>query len=94
MRQRISMGVIAICMSVLLAHGASAKNTVLYKIGKLRDFIGIVIKDGKMFAPFEMIEPGNATKTMKMLVKLGPGGLTSQPYLQPFHSEAAVVSPS
>jgi hypothetical protein len=77
MRQRISMGVMAIGMSVLSAHGASAKNTVLYKIGKLPGFIGIVVKDGKMFAPFEMIEPGNATKTMKMLMKLGRGGLTS-----------------
>lgn len=74
MRQRISMGVIAIGMSVLLVDGASAKNAVLYKIGKLPDFSGIVVKDGKMFAPFEMIDSGNGTGTMKMLVKLGPNG--------------------
>lgn len=75
MRQRISMGVMAIGMSVLSAHGASAKNAALYKIGKLPDFIGIVIKDGKMFAPVAMIDRDSENfDTMNRMVKLDLGG--------------------
>lgn len=69
------MGVMAIGMSVLLAGGASAKNAVLYKIGKLPDFIGIVIKDGQMFAPIAMIDrESERFDTMNRMVKLSPGG--------------------
>jgi hypothetical protein len=69
------MGVMAISMSVLSAHGASAKNAVLYKIGKLPGFIGIVIKDGKMFAPVAMIDRDSKNfDTMNRMVKLDLGG--------------------
>jgi len=82
MRQRISMVTVALGLSVFLADNASAKSAVLYKIGKLPDFSGIVVKDGKMFAPFEMVDFSSGTGTMQMLVKLGPNGkqncMTSQ----------------
>lgn len=75
MRQRISISVIAIGMSVLLADGAFAKKAVLYKIGKLPDFIGIVIKDGQMFAPVAMIDrDSDRFDTMNRMVKLDLGG--------------------
>lgn len=75
MRKRISIGVIAVGVSLLLAGIASAKNAVFYKIGKLPDFIGIVIKDGKMFAPFAMIDRESVDlSTMNRMVKLDIGG--------------------
>ncbi|MBY5532823.1 hypothetical protein HFO42_07580 [Rhizobium leguminosarum] len=79
MFRRTLVGLLAMGLPTGLAGGALAKDVVFYKIGKLPDFSGIVVKDGNMFAPFEMIDTGyngagDGTGRMKMLVKLGPGG--------------------
>lgn len=69
------MVMVALGLSVFLAGNASAKSAVLYKIGKLPDFSGIVVKDGKMFAPFEMIDRASERfDTMNRMVKLDIGG--------------------
>ncbi|HEV7307290.1 hypothetical protein [Ensifer sp.] len=75
MFQRVLIGILAMGLHTCFASGVLAKDAVFYKIGKLPDFSGIVVKDGKMFAPFEMIDgTGDGSGTMKMLVKLSSGG--------------------
>lgn len=69
------MVMVALGLSVFLAGNASAKSAVLYKIGKLPDFIGVVIKDGKLFAPVAMIDRDSERfDKMNRMVKLDLGG--------------------
>ena len=71
---------IALATSILVAASgttsvADAKDAVLYKIGKLPDFKGIVVKQGKMFAPFEMIDWGlDSSGTINKMVPLTADG--------------------
>lgn len=70
MRIRYSIGIIAVIASMVNTNTLHAKETIFYKMGKLPDFSGIIIRDKDIFVPFEMLDISNTGEIMHKLLKI------------------------